>query len=161
MIQFEDIVSGLVDGLDPLEGFNDGNPRQPKAYWGTQEDLPRFLKEYKENSTPLAWVVSKPDTRILDGYVRDAEIAFCGRQTRELLNTARMEVSYKSVLIPFWVSFERAANKSQNIVIEKGTEVFEKFPNYSTDSKKSQAAQEIWDVLKVSFTARFYEDNNC
>ncbi|MBO0323464.1 hypothetical protein J0X14_14240 [Muricauda sp. CAU 1633] len=161
MIQFEDIVSGLVNGLDPISGFNDGIERQPRSYWGTQDDLPRFLKEFKENGTPLAWCVSKPDTRTLDGYVRDAEIAFCTRETRELLNTDRMEKAYKVVLIPFWEAFESASNLSQNIVIEKGSEVFEKFPNYSVDGKKSNAAQEIWDVYKVSFTARFYENNNC
>ena len=77
------------------------------------------------------------------------------------MNTERMELSFKQVLIPFWESFERLANLSQNIVIEKGTEVFEKYPNYSTNGKKDQAVQEIWDVFKVSFTARFYENNNC
>lgn len=160
MIQFEDIVSGIVSNIDPIV-INPNTTRQPKSYWGTQEDLPRFLKKYKGETTPLSWVISKPDTRILDGYEREAEIAFCGQQTRELLNTERMELSFKQVLIPFWGSFERLANLSPNIVIEKGTEVFEKFPNYSTNGKDEHAAQEIWDVFKVSFTARFYENNNC
>lgn len=161
MIQFEDILKEIVEAM-PAVYINDGLSKKPVFYWGTSQDLPQFLKVYKEDSYPLIWSVTKEDKRSEVGNERSVELCFCTRETREFLNTERMEAAFKTVLIPLWKAFELKVKRSSNLDIIDYTESYLKAPNFSvTEGKKSSPVSEIWDVYKVSFTANFYENNNC
>jgi hypothetical protein len=161
MIQFEDILKDIVESMAAVY-INDNLSKKPVFYWGTSQDLPQFLKVYKEDSYPLIWSVTKEDKKSVLGFERDVELCFCTRETRELLNTERMEAAFKLVLIPLWDAFNIKVKRSSNLEIVDDTENYLKAPNYSvSDAKKQSPVADIWDVYKVSFTANFYENNNC
>ena len=160
MKQFEDVVEAIVQTMEPVQ-IKTGDSRPVRFYWGTTEDLPDFLKVYKERHFPLVWSVSRPDFTTLDGYRRNAELCFCTRETRSILNTERMEKAFAK-LLAMWEDFDAKASISGNIVIQKEDISLEKIPRYSVRGlKKESPVMDVWDVLKVSFTANFYEDFNC
>lgn len=161
MIQFEDIMEGLVNSMDAI-AIKPSLLKKPVFYWGTSADLPQFLKVYKEGSIPLVWSVTKEDSKTVNGYTREAELLLCTRETRELLNTVRMENAFKTVLFPLWDGLFDKMERSHNLNIDDETLKFTKYPNYSvTERKKESPVLDIWDVYRVAATINFYENNNC
>lgn len=144
MKDFEDIVSGLMP-----EGF--------KFDWGTSEDLPRFIRIHGEKHFPFMWSVPGRDSQDEWGWwTRDAEINICTRETRDLSNKDRK--SFETILYPAWDDLVSNMLGSENIELIDGSVSFQKYPEFSGGGNE---AQEKWDVLKVRFKARFYNDYSC
>lgn len=160
MKDFDEIMAGVVAGIAPVV-INPSYTAPVRFYWGRNEDVAAFLRVYKDNHFPLIWSVPKAD-RELDGgvrYQREAELVLCTRETRDLLNTERIAASFNTVLYPLWDSLARAIEVSGNVSVAPDTITFLKFPNYTVNNQ--HPAPEVWDCLRVTFTADFNPDNNC
>lgn len=165
MKDFDQIMQGIVAGMAPVRLFTDAQTpannieRPARFYWGRQIDLPAFLKAYKDDYTPLIWSVPKIDKELAAGYQREAEFALCHRETRDLLNTDRIDLSFNTVLYPLWGAFARAIDLSGNASIVPETTTFLKFPNFIADERSD--GPEKWDCLKIGCRVNFNEDHNC
>lgn len=171
MRDFEDIMEEIVGTLQPVEIYTDeavpanSISKDIKFYWGrTEQDLLMFIRTHGEQTDPLIFSITKPDTELDEGsrYRRDAELLLCTRNTnRDELNTVRLadEKSYKKVLFPMWDGLYRSIQVSANMNIESDTIVREKFPDYKLGGERSNPV--IWDVFKVKFRANFNENYNC
>lgn len=146
MKDFEEIISGLIPA-----GF--------KFEWGTTEALPRFIRIHGGKHFPFIWSVPREDVQDEwgEGWERDAELNICTRETRDLMNGQRQ--SFDSILYPAWDSLAERIMGSENMEILDGTIKFQKYPEFSTNGEYE--AEEKWDVLKVRFKARFYNDYKC
>lgn len=161
MTFLEDILKEVVDGLDEIE-INSNVSKKPVFYWGLSDDLPQFIQQFAEGHFPLFWLITGKDKKTDLGYERNCDLIIATREARkELLNTQRINdgYSFKKVLFPLWDSFFVKAKRSGQLNIYEDTLEFTKHPNYSLNDKFE--VPEIWDALKVSFRADFYNNNEC
>jgi len=157
MVLFEELLENEVAKLDAIE-INSIISRKPKFGWGNSDQLRKVIQVHGEEHYPFIWSVPRQDSATgFDGmYQRTVELNLCTRETREeLLNTERIDpgYSYKNVLLPMWESLLRQFEVSGTITVVDDSIKWELFPDYKLGEETE--TQEIWDVLKVIFTAQF------
>lgn len=159
ILYFEDLMKQQVD-LIPEVQIHSEKSVKPKFGWGNADQLRKFLEHNKHDYSPLVWSVpgQSGPSGLIGIYERNVELNLCTVETRTgLLNTARMgdEKSFKKVLEPLWNAIRRRFCFCDISMVEE-IPAFQAFPDYVTASAERDS-QVIWDVLKVTFTARYNE----
>ena len=153
IILFEEIFETLAGKL-PEMSVNQNISRKPVFGWGNADELRAFIQEKGKKHIPLIWLVPRKDSEAdeIGTYQREVELNLCAAETRNIRNNVRVDsdYSYKAVLVPLWENICRAMEKS-NIDPIDGTLRWQLFPNYRPNGQHE--TQQIWDVLKVIFTA--------
>lgn len=160
MVLFEKLLETEIAKLDPIQ-VNANISRKPKFGWGNSNELRKVIETYGEEHYPFVWSVPKEDSEsTIDGLSQiECELNLCTLETKEeLLNTTRLNpgYSYDKVLVPLWNAISRQFEVSGTIDIVEGTFRKQPFPNYQLGGQRE--TQEIWDVLKVKFTAQFNKE---
>lgn len=157
MVLFEKLLETEIAKIDPVE-INTAISRKPKFGWGNSSELRKVIETYGEEHFPLVWSVPRQDsTSVFPGlFQRTVELNLCTLETNEeLLNTVRVDPthSYQGVLLPLWKSILRQLDLSGTITVDEESIQWQLFPNYKVGDERE--TQEIWDVLKITFTAHF------
>lgn len=160
MTLFERLLGFEIAKLDAI-AINGNVSRKPVFGWGNSQELRKVVEVKGENHYPLVWSVPRQDSDsgISGLFERTAELNLCTLETRkEMLNTQRVDTdhSYQTVLLPLWKAIERQLGLSGTIEVVEDSVLWQMFPNYQV--RERYETQEIWDVLKVTFTAQFNEE---
>tara|TARA_R110000850_G_scaffold34863_2_gene93571 strand:- start:8968 stop:9501 length:534 start_codon:yes stop_codon:yes gene_type:complete len=154
----EDKIEEVLAFLTPLSNEN-GIQFNPYFTSGPEEDINPFLiTETATNIYPLIWF-AYPCTEIRTNSIVKADnvrLILAIENSKEVLNKARLQSSYKKILYPLFYDIRRLFIKANNIEVYAQEYSLTKFPNYGQtkqnfyQTQKSESV-EIWDVLAVDF----------
>lgn len=160
IVIFEELLKSVVDKLPEVQ-VNANISRKPSFGWGNSDSLRKFIEDKGEEHYPFIWSVPRQDSKSdsLGVFTREVELNICTRETRELANKIRIDTgySYKEVILPIWEALCRQFSFSPICPVED-TLRWDLFPDYKLSDGRSES-QEIWDVLKLTFTANYSKEN--
>jgi len=156
MIVVEDKLAQAFDLLPEIQGF------KPRYESGNDIHLNKYLKEMADSSKspyPLIYQVSNKDEgNNIDSTTKSRLVFVLATREKktELLNSNRLKMSFKNVLIPLCENMFTLFNKA-GIFIWDGTYTVEKFYNYG-DGENNKTI-DIWDALRLTIDLGINE--NC
>lgn len=156
MIVVEDRLNTVFSKLNKINGF------QPIFKYGDIKELNTFLQSQSQATNrpyPLIWLVYPYVEEQKKNYVfiDKMSIVLATNTIPELLNDARLEITYKGILIPLLENIQRVFMKSNIVFVKDESYKVTKFPNYGENDQ--HLSTDIWDALKVTFDIQI--SNNC
>lgn len=148
MIVFENRIAEIVETLPMINGFKVNYEWVKDA-----KEVNRYLL-LKEQPYPVIFLISgrtngvRTDDGVFQEVNRDAVFILATRELdTNLINSQRLESSYKNVLNPLTELFINSLeNSSISRVTENGFSV-ELIPNYENSTKNGQI--DIWDAVRL------------
>jgi len=156
MIVSEDKFALAFEQLPPIQMF------KPRYESGNDLHLNKYLKEMADSSTspyPLIYQVSNKDDGNDNAQTTKGKFVFIlatREKKTELLNSNRLKMSFKNVLIPLAENMFTLFKKA-GIFNWDGTYTIEKFYNYGDGDKNKTI--DIWDAIRL--TVELEINNNC
>lgn len=148
MIVFENRIAEIVETLPMINGFKVNYEWVKNA-----KEVNRYLL-LKEQPYPVIFLISgktngvRTDDGVFQEVNRDAVFILATRELdTNLINSQRLESSYKNILNPLTELFiDSLENSSISRVSQNGFSV-ELIPNYENSTKNGQI--DIWDAVRL------------
>jgi hypothetical protein len=144
--------------------FDVTKPAYPiKFAYGDEDELMIYLKTRETESVrpyPLIWLVYPLNEKHLKTRVelRSASLILAVDTTKAGLNTERIKLNYKTILIPLYGNIVKALTRANIVNLKHEFDII-KFPNYSQENTNGTLAKTIsrWDALKVTFSCQIID----
>jgi hypothetical protein len=151
------ICKAAVDNMDPVRMGK--HVQRPTFGNGDEPELVKFLSRRRPDGwyLPLIWLLPFEPTAMEYGQALEANVTFnlCARETRNHKdNVDREELSFDQVLRPLWIEFYKAMELTHQVTWAE--------ESYSPGKlTKVKAGSDMWDVLPVSITIQYSNENHC
>lgn len=132
----------------------DSVEHKPKFDFGTEEDLHVFIndnRDAKTNTYPLIWIQTPFTTNGKEPKLGcKLKLILAVNSNSKLTNSERLEISFKTILVPLFENVIKAFNRCGFITLrnrenEKRTNFF----NYGVKQGETESqATDIWDAIK-------------
>ena len=160
MIIVEDIIKARVSKLTKVD-LLDGRSQLPVYGWGDKNELNKYLKEVGTNSYPLIWQIPTKENESVNQITQRSEFIIAVnfvKEDTELMNSDRLELTFKPILMPLLEDFIDVVNKGKNSSFDKSNYERFKIPNYSVTNRENDVV-DLWDAVTLSIDATYF--NNC
>lgn len=160
MIIVEDIIKARVSKLTKVD-LLDGRSQLPVYGWGDKNELNKYLEEVGTNSYPLIWQIPTKKEIGVNEIAQKSEFVIAVnfvKEDTELMNSERLELTFKTILYPLLENFTKELNKGKNSSVNSSNYEMTDYPNYSITTKDNEVV-DLWDAVLLSIDATYF--NNC